>query len=47
MNPIHPIRWIAGALGGLTCALLACAATAPAGLASIPPPLASWVTTSA
>ena len=37
MNPIHRIRWLAGALGGLACALLACAATAPAALASIPP----------
>jgi hypothetical protein len=38
MNPIHRIRWIASALGGLACALLACAVTAPAALAEIPPP---------
>jgi hypothetical protein len=36
MNPIHRIRWMAGALGGLACTLLACAATAPAALAEIP-----------
>jgi hypothetical protein len=38
MNPIHRIRWLAGALGTLACALLAYAATAPAALAEIPPP---------
>jgi hypothetical protein len=38
MNPIHCIRWLAGVLGTLACALLAYAATAPAALAEIPSP---------
>jgi hypothetical protein len=33
---MNRIRWIAGALGGLACALLACAVAAPAALAEIP-----------